>query len=159
MSVCKRSNVNGIHGGIISQQLGIDKARRGCYNPYYLTGNCADITMRLSTRGEYGVRAMVALARRHGGPPCRDTEIAAVESISLSYLEQLVAALRRAGLVTAVRGASGGYQLARPPRRSPSVTSSGPWKQYHSPAARTRTAAATAARTDRTVPPAISGGA
>ena len=93
----------------------LTKARSGCYNPYYLTGNSADVTMRLSTRGEYGVRAMVALARHHGGPPVSLTEIAAAESISLSYLEQLVAALRRAGLVTAVRGASGGYQLARPP--------------------------------------------
>ena len=71
--------------------------------------------MRLSTRGEYGVRAMVALARLYGGSPISLTEVAASETISLSYLEQLVATLRRAGLVTAVRGASGGYRLARPP--------------------------------------------
>ena len=71
--------------------------------------------MRLSTRGEYGVRAMVALARLHGGSPVALTEIAAAETISLSYLEHLVAELRRAGLVTAIRGASGGYRLARPP--------------------------------------------
>lgn len=71
--------------------------------------------MRLSTRGEYGVRAMVALARRHSSRPVSLNEIADAEAISLSYLEQLAAALRRAGLVTAVRGASGGYRLARPP--------------------------------------------
>jgi Rrf2 family protein len=58
---------------------------------------------------------MVALARQYGGPPLSLADIAAAETISLSYLEQLVAALRRAGLVTSVRGASGGYQLARPP--------------------------------------------
>lgn len=73
--------------------------------------------MRLSSRGEYGVRAMVALARTYNGTPVSLNEIAESERISLSYLEQLIAALRRAGLVNAVRGAAGGYRLARPPEQ------------------------------------------
>jgi Rrf2 family cysteine metabolism transcriptional repressor len=72
--------------------------------------------MRLSTRGEYGVRAMVALARVHGSPPLSLAALAQSEGISLSYLEQLFGELRRAGLVTAARGAFGGYSLSRPPR-------------------------------------------
>ena len=71
--------------------------------------------MRLSTRGEYGVRAMVALARAYGERPVSLNELAESESISLSYLEQLFAELRKAGLVSAVRGAYGGYRLAKQP--------------------------------------------
>lgn len=59
---------------------------------------------------------MVALARVHGGPPLSLAALAQSEGISLSYLEQLFGELRRAGLVTAARGASGGYSLSRPPR-------------------------------------------
>jgi len=72
--------------------------------------------MKLSTRGEYGLRAMVALANAyyHKGTLSL-ADIARQEGLSLSYLEQLIAALRRAGLVRAVRGAAGGYRLARPP--------------------------------------------
>ncbi len=73
--------------------------------------------MRLSTRGEYGVRAMVALACAYGNRPVSLNDIAEKEIISLSYLEQLIPALRKAGLVTAVRGAYGGYRLARPPEQ------------------------------------------
>lgn len=73
--------------------------------------------MRLSTRGEYGVRAMVALAKAYGERPVSLNELAESESISLSYLEQLFAELRKAGLVSAVRGAYGGYRLARPPEQ------------------------------------------
>ena len=58
---------------------------------------------------------MVALARAYGERPVSLNELAESESISLSYLEQLFAELRKAGLVTAVRGAYGGYRLARPP--------------------------------------------
>jgi len=71
--------------------------------------------MRLSTRGEYGVRAMVALAARYGAGPVSLAEIAAQEGISLSYLEQLVGPLRQAGLLESVRGAAGGYRLSREP--------------------------------------------
>ena len=73
--------------------------------------------MQLSTRGRYAVMAMVDLASRQSvgcecGPVCL-AEIAASQSLSLSYLEQLFARLRRAGLVASARGPGGGYRLAR----------------------------------------------
>lgn len=58
---------------------------------------------------------MVALARVHGGPPLSLAALAQSEGISLSYLEQLFGELRRAGLVTAARGATGGYSLTKRP--------------------------------------------
>lgn len=71
--------------------------------------------MKVSTRGEYGVRAMVALARHYGGGPMSITEIAKVSSVPAAYLEQLIAPLRRAELVSSKRGAHGGYVLSRSP--------------------------------------------
>ena len=71
--------------------------------------------MKVSTRGEYGVRAMVALAHHYGGGPLSITEIAKESSVPTAYLEQLIAPLRRAGLVESKRGAHGGYTLARAP--------------------------------------------
>lgn len=68
-----------------------------------------------SSRGEYGVRLMVELARHHGDGPVSLGELAEHEALPRPYLEQLVASLRAAGLVTSTRGAHGGYQLARPP--------------------------------------------
>ncbi len=68
-----------------------------------------------STKGEYGVRLMVQLARHHGGGPISLAGVAAEEDLPRAYLEQLVVSLREAGLVTSTRGAHGGYQLARPP--------------------------------------------
>ncbi|MFI4949470.1 MAG: Rrf2 family transcriptional regulator, partial [Caulobacterales bacterium] len=73
--------------------------------------------MRLSTKGRYAVMAMADLARREADP-CRAValaEIAARQEISLSYLEQLFARLRRKGLVRSARGPGGGYRLARAP--------------------------------------------
>jgi len=70
--------------------------------------------MKLSTRSEYGIRVLVALARAEGAGPRPLAGIAASEKLPHAYLEQLVADLRRAGLVHATRGQSGGYQLARP---------------------------------------------
>lgn len=75
--------------------------------------------MQLSTRGRYAVMAMVDLATRErqatrgavSRPVCL-SEIAASQQLSLSYLEQLFGKLRRAGLVTAMRGPGGGYRLA-----------------------------------------------
>ncbi|MBV9859305.1 MAG: Rrf2 family transcriptional regulator [Alphaproteobacteria bacterium] len=69
--------------------------------------------MRLSTKGRYAVMAMVDLARHSGGAPVSLADIAGREEISLSYLEQLFAKLRRGGLVKSVRGPGGGYLLAR----------------------------------------------
>lgn len=69
--------------------------------------------MRLSTKGRYAVMAMVDLARNSKGQPVALADIAERQEISLSYLEQLFAKLRRAGLVKSVRGPGGGYLLAR----------------------------------------------
>ena len=70
--------------------------------------------MLFSTKAEYGVRLMVALGRHDGGEPVALSAVAEAERLPLSYLEHLVAKLRKAGLVTSRRGAHGGYQLARP---------------------------------------------
>ncbi|MBO21254.1 MAG: Rrf2 family transcriptional regulator [Rhodospirillaceae bacterium] len=68
--------------------------------------------MKLSTKGRYGVMAMVDLAQFAASGPVPLSEISERQEISLSYLEQLFAKLRRAGLVTSVRGPGGGYRLA-----------------------------------------------
>ena len=68
--------------------------------------------MKLSTKGRYAVMAMVDLAQHCGGGPVCLSEIAERQEISLSYLEQLFAKLRRGGLVKSVRGPGGGYLLA-----------------------------------------------
>lgn len=71
--------------------------------------------LHFSTRGEYGVRLMVELARHHGSGPVSLSEMAEHEALPRPYLEQLVVSLRAAGLVTSTRGARGGYELARDP--------------------------------------------
>lgn len=68
--------------------------------------------MRLTTRGRYAVTAMLDLALHDQGAPVALADIAERQDISLAYLEQLFARLRRAGLVTSVRGPGGGYRLA-----------------------------------------------
>ncbi len=73
--------------------------------------------MKLSARGEYGMRVMVELAASYGCGPVSLAQIARTEDISLSYLEQLIAVLRKSGLVESIRGAKGGYVLARAPDR------------------------------------------
>jgi Rrf2 family iron-sulfur cluster assembly transcriptional regulator len=76
--------------------------------------------MRLSTKGRYAVMAMADLAGNAADAPMGEprpvalADIAARQDISLSYLEQLFAKLRRGGLVTSVRGPGGGYRLSRP---------------------------------------------
>jgi Rrf2 family iron-sulfur cluster assembly transcriptional regulator len=69
--------------------------------------------MRLSTKGRYAVMAMADLARHGRERAVSLAEIAGRQEISLSYLEQLFARLRRANLVKSVRGPGGGYRLAR----------------------------------------------
>lgn len=71
--------------------------------------------MRLSTKGRYAVMAMVDLAFHGEGRPVSLADIAERQEISLSYLEQLFAKLRRGGLVRSVRGPGGGYLLAHAP--------------------------------------------
>lgn len=70
--------------------------------------------MKLSTKGRYGLRALIDLALYSEEEPVNIQSIAKRQNISESYLEQLVRKMRTAGLVTSVRGAGGGYQLARP---------------------------------------------
>jgi Rrf2 family cysteine metabolism transcriptional repressor len=71
--------------------------------------------MKVSTRGEYGVRAMVALAKGFGQGPMSIATMARESSVPYAYLEQLIAPLRKAGLVESKRGAQGGYRLTRSP--------------------------------------------
>jgi Rrf2 family cysteine metabolism transcriptional repressor len=70
--------------------------------------------MKLSTRAEYGIRVLVALARAEDGRPLSLAAVARSEKLPHAYLEQLVGDLRRAQLVTATRGKAGGYRLTRP---------------------------------------------
>jgi Rrf2 family cysteine metabolism transcriptional repressor len=71
--------------------------------------------MKVSTRGEYGMRAMVSLARAYGSGPVALSIVAQDSAVPPAYLEQLMGSLRRAGLVASTRGAHGGYQLSRAP--------------------------------------------
>ena len=70
--------------------------------------------MKLSAKGRYAVMAICDLATSTDGRPVALSEIAERQDISLSYLEQLFAKLRRAGVVKSVRGPGGGYLPARP---------------------------------------------
>ena len=72
--------------------------------------------MIISTKGRYGVRAMFALALNSQKGPVSIKNISESQSISETYLEQIFAKLRQGGLVTSIRGAGGGYQLARAPK-------------------------------------------
>jgi Rrf2 family transcriptional regulator, cysteine metabolism repressor len=69
--------------------------------------------MRLSIKGDYGVRALLDLAERAGQGPVQSEAIAKRQGISEAYLDQLLTQLRRAGLVRSVRGPRGGHELAR----------------------------------------------
>ncbi|MFK5925509.1 MAG: Rrf2 family transcriptional regulator [Desulfuromusa sp.] len=70
--------------------------------------------MRMSTKAQYAVRALVSLNLTSDGFPVSIKEISEREKISLNYLEQLFVKLRRGGIVNSVRGPGGGYLLARP---------------------------------------------
>lgn len=71
--------------------------------------------MKISTKGHYGVQAMFDLAQHFGEGPISLKSVAERQGLSEHYLEQLIAVLRKAGLVKSVRGAQGGYTLARQP--------------------------------------------
>ncbi|BAU27046.1 BadM/Rrf2 family transcriptional regulator [Aneurinibacillus soli] len=71
--------------------------------------------MKISTKGRYGLTIMMELARRYGEGQMSLKSIAQKHDLSEHYLEQLVAPLRNAGLVKSIRGAYGGYILARTP--------------------------------------------
>lgn len=69
--------------------------------------------MKLSTKGRYGLRALIDLAQYSGEAPVSITSISARQDISERYLEQLMSMLKKAGLVKSIRGAGGGYVLAK----------------------------------------------
>ncbi len=72
--------------------------------------------MKLSSRGDYGLRALIELAVfHHLSRPVQVKDIARRQDIPEDYLGQLMVSLRKAGLVESARGPSGGYMLARPP--------------------------------------------
>lgn len=73
--------------------------------------------MKISTKGEYGIRAMLELAQRYGQGYIQSSEIAAVRKIPENYLYQLLITLRKAGLIRSRRGPQGGHMLARTPER------------------------------------------
>lgn len=66
-------------------------------------------------RSDYGARAVIDLARHYGQGPIQSADIAARQSIPEAYLEQLMTALRKAGLIRSIRGPNGGHELARHP--------------------------------------------
>lgn len=70
--------------------------------------------MKISTKGRYGLRAVIDIAIHGENEPVSLSDIAIRQDISISYLEQLIAKLKKAHIVTSVRGAKGGYSLAAP---------------------------------------------
>jgi Rrf2 family cysteine metabolism transcriptional repressor len=81
-----------------------------------MLGIAPQAAFHVSTRGEYGMRLMVDLARHWGEGTVSLHAVATREQLPEAYLEQLVASLRKAGLVNGKRGAGGGYTLARDPK-------------------------------------------
>lgn len=76
--------------------------------------------MRISTKGDYGIRALIELAHHFGeARPTQSGEIAARQKIPESYLEQLLTVLRKAGFIRSVRGPQGGHALIRDPGQLP----------------------------------------
>ncbi len=71
--------------------------------------------MKMSTKGRYGLRVMVELAVQFGAGPVLVDEIAKRQGISAKYIRVLIAGLKTAGLLKAVRGPHGGYELTRAP--------------------------------------------
>ena len=70
--------------------------------------------MRIGTKGDYGVRALIDLAMYGGDGPVQRAEIARRQHIPEAYLDHLLAQLRRAGFIRSTRGPGGGHQLTRP---------------------------------------------
>lgn len=73
--------------------------------------------MKISTKGEYGIRALLELAQRYGEGYIQSSEIATRREIPENYLYQLLITLRKAGLIRSRRGPQGGHMLSRPPER------------------------------------------
>jgi Rrf2 family transcriptional regulator, iron-sulfur cluster assembly transcription factor len=71
--------------------------------------------LRLSTKGQYGVRAMFEIAKGYKKGPITIKEISKRQDVSVAYLEQILNTLRKAGIITSVKGPGGGYVLGRDP--------------------------------------------
>ena len=85
-------------------------------NPEQIAGQ-RGLGMRVSTRGEYGVRAMLDLACYYGNGPVLLKDIARRQEVSLKYLDGILSTLKAAGLVKTLRGARGGYTLNHEPSK------------------------------------------
>ena len=72
--------------------------------------------MRISTKGRYGARAMVDIGEHYGKGPVSLRELSKRQSVSMKYMEQIIALLKASGLIRSARGARGGYVLAKEPR-------------------------------------------
>jgi Rrf2 family transcriptional regulator, cysteine metabolism repressor len=73
--------------------------------------------MKLSTRGRYGTRLMLELAKQYGKGPISMSDISKNQKIPIKYLEQLIIPLKKAKLITSVRGPKGGHMLAKAPEK------------------------------------------
>lgn len=71
--------------------------------------------MRISSKGEYGLRALFDLAQHYGEGPIQSQDIHRRQAIDENYLNQILISLRKAGLIESIRGPQGGHRLARPP--------------------------------------------
>ncbi|NJM05964.1 Rrf2 family transcriptional regulator [Candidatus Gracilibacteria bacterium] len=71
--------------------------------------------MRISSKGDYGLRALFDLAQRYGEGPIQSDDIATRQGVPVNYLNQLLIIMRRAGLIESIRGPQGGHLLARSP--------------------------------------------
>ncbi|MCR5610680.1 MAG: Rrf2 family transcriptional regulator [Clostridiales bacterium] len=71
--------------------------------------------MKLSTKGRYGLKATVDIAMEYGKSRLSVNQLALKQGISEAYLEQLIASLKKAGILDSARGSAGGYTLSRPP--------------------------------------------
>jgi Rrf2 family protein len=72
--------------------------------------------MRVSTRSDYGLRALIELAGNYGAGPLQSSEIALRRHVPGQYLDQLLMALRKSGFIRSTRGPGGGHELVRDPR-------------------------------------------
>src|SRR2546427_11843803 len=73
--------------------------------------------MRFSKKSEYALRALIELTKAYGGTPGRRHQIAERENIPIVFLEEILLALKHAGLLASARGAQGGYVLIKPPAK------------------------------------------
>jgi Rrf2 family protein len=71
--------------------------------------------MHISSKGDYGIRALFDLAQHYGQGPIQSRDIHLRQAIDDNYLKQILLSLRKAGLIESVRGPQGGHRLARPP--------------------------------------------